>query len=129
MKPKTSFAVILGMMILVSGVSLSAESWKELLDRADSLSKAENQDSAIIIGALALEMTKAELGGNDTATARALHQLALFHYNNADFDKGLTEPAPWVHSYANYSNFSHRLSPFKCISNLALALGRTELPS
>jgi CHAT domain-containing protein/Tfp pilus assembly protein PilF len=68
---------------------LRAEStWSDLLAQADSLSSSNNQDSAIVLGTLALEGARSKFGGNDTATARVLHRLGVFHGKKSDFDHG-----------------------------------------
>jgi CHAT domain-containing protein/tetratricopeptide (TPR) repeat protein len=63
-----------------------SESWRELLDRADSLSNAANYDSALVLGTLALERAEAEFGSSDTAVALALDALGAYHYHQADYD-------------------------------------------
>ncbi len=63
------------------------QSWRELLDRADSLSAAANYDSAIIIGELALEEAEKEFGKQDTVVARILHQFGKYCYGQGDYSK------------------------------------------
>ncbi|MCX6827831.1 MAG: CHAT domain-containing protein [candidate division Zixibacteria bacterium] len=81
---------ILGFVLLLSLRVGAAESWQDLLNRADSLSKAQYQDSAIFIGRLALEKTREEFGGNDTATARVLFLLGIYHYHKAAYGQADT---------------------------------------
>ncbi len=78
-------ALVTALVILVVYVPASAESWQDLLSRADSLSKAQSQDSAIVIGRLALEKTQSQFGGNDTATARVLYRLGTYNYTKRSF--------------------------------------------
>ncbi len=90
MKLTRRLAILLGIMILGLQMPVSAETWKDLLDRADSLASARNQDSAIVIGRLALEETKAEFGGNDTATARVFNRLAVCYFYKGAYDQADT---------------------------------------
>jgi CHAT domain-containing protein/Tfp pilus assembly protein PilF len=65
--------------------SVAAESWKQLLDRADSLSNSQNLDSAIVIGKLALEKAEAEFGPEDTSVALVLHRLGNYNLSRPDY--------------------------------------------
>ena len=79
--------IVFGLIILLLlGVaSAMAQDWRELLTTADSLSKANNQDSAIAIGNKTLQKVSDELGPNDTATASALISLGRYYYRGRDF--------------------------------------------
>lgn len=72
---------------LIVGPSVLAESWKELLNEADSLSNAANYDSAIVLGNMALEQAEAELGESDTSVAFVLDEMGAYHYYKADYDQ------------------------------------------
>jgi len=63
-----------------------SQTWKELLDQADSLSEAANYDSAIVIAQIALERAEGEFGGEDTAVARVLNGMGKYHYKQANYD-------------------------------------------
>jgi len=81
----------LGMFLLLASLSLlvgragSAESWKELLDQADSLSDAGKYNSAIVVGQKALEKAKKELGDEDTVVALVLDRMGLYHVYQANY--------------------------------------------
>lgn len=62
-----------------------AQTWQELMEQADSLSDAQNQDSAITLGNMALGQVEREFGTEDTTLAGVLHSLGNFHYINADY--------------------------------------------
>jgi CHAT domain-containing protein/Tfp pilus assembly protein PilF len=72
---------------LVPIEAASSESWRQLLDRADSLSNAANYDSALVLGRMALEMAKTEFGELDTTVALVLDEMGAFHYHRADYDE------------------------------------------
>jgi tetratricopeptide (TPR) repeat protein/CHAT domain-containing protein len=65
----------------------ASETWNQLLARADSLSDAKNQDSAILIGKLSLGKTRAEFGGSDTASASVMQRLASYYLFKASYDQ------------------------------------------
>ncbi len=67
--------------------SISAESWRQLLDQADSLSNAANYDSAIIVGKMALEEAKAQFGESDTTVASIINRLGAYHYHQANYEE------------------------------------------
>ena len=89
MAPRTLLAFIACALLLLSPASSSAplESWKELLDEADSLSEAANYDSAIVLGNFALKEAEAQLGESDTSVALVLDQLGAYCYFKADYDQ------------------------------------------
>ncbi len=62
-----------------------AESWKQLLDRADSLSNAANYDSALVLGRIALEQGKTQSAEQDTTVALILEKMGAFRYHRADY--------------------------------------------
>jgi len=72
---------------LIDGPSVLAESWKQLLDVADSLSNAASYDSAIVLGNTALKRAEAELGRSDTLVALVLDEVGAYHYFKADYDQ------------------------------------------
>ena len=65
--------------------SAQAQTWKELLNQADSLSKAAAYDSAIVIGKLALEKAKEEFGEEDTAVASVLNRIGVCYLDKANY--------------------------------------------
>ncbi len=88
MKRTMKLAVVLSVPIwLLTVVSAPAQSWKELLDRADSLSRAANYDSALAIGRISLEEAEAQFGESDTIVALVLDQIGVYHYYLADYDQ------------------------------------------
>jgi len=74
-------ATFVSLLAIASSISGQSETpkWKELLDRADSLSAAQNQDSAIVVGQQALELAEKEFGKEDTVVALVLHRLGLYN--------------------------------------------------
>lgn len=75
-----------------------AQTWKTLLDEADSLQGAENVDSAIAIGKLALEQAEQSFGVEDTVVARVLYRLAIYNLS-----KYFLNDFPLVESYLKQS--------------------------
>ena len=67
--------------------SVSTESWRQLLDQADSLSNAANYDSAIVIGRMVLEEVKTQFGEPDTTIALVLNRIGAYHYRQANYDE------------------------------------------
>jgi len=65
--------------------SAQAQTWKELLDQADSLHKAAAYDSAIVVGKLALEKAEKEFGENDTTVASVLSVLGKCYYFQTNY--------------------------------------------
>ena len=65
------------------------QTWKELLDQADSLSEALQQDSAIAVGELALRKAETEFGPEDTAVARVLDQLTKYYFCKQNYAKAV----------------------------------------
>ncbi|MFQ6031830.1 MAG: tetratricopeptide repeat protein, partial [Candidatus Zixiibacteriota bacterium] len=75
-------------LILLLGVlSAQAESWRELLNQADSLSNAANYDSAIIIGSMVLEKVEAQFGESDTTVAMILNRMGAYQYHRANYEE------------------------------------------
>ncbi len=72
--------VFLSAILTLPGKGVAAESWKQLLNRADSLCQAVKYDSAVVIGNIALEKARAEFGSEDTTVALALHRLGFYHW-------------------------------------------------
>jgi CHAT domain-containing protein/tetratricopeptide (TPR) repeat protein len=77
----------MALIILLFTVISNAETWKELLDRADSLYKAANYDSSIVLGELALEKATVRFGEIDTTTATVMHHLAIYNELVADYSE------------------------------------------
>ena len=67
--------------------SARAQTWKELLDQADSLYKAAAYDSATVVGELALERAEKEFGENDTTVASALNLVGEYYSYQAKYDE------------------------------------------
>ncbi|HEX9917348.1 MAG TPA: tetratricopeptide repeat protein, partial [candidate division Zixibacteria bacterium] len=65
--------------------SAQAQTWKELLDQADSLFRAASYDSAIVVGKLALEKAKEEFGEEDTTVASVLNRIGACYLQKADY--------------------------------------------
>jgi len=82
-----SAVLSLGLVLSFTITPASAENWKELLNRADSLSKAQNQDSAIVVGELALEKAIRQFGQMDTNTAQVFSKLGFYNYVKANFSE------------------------------------------
>lgn len=77
---------ILAWVGLLLCFSAQAQTWKELLDRADSLSDIPKYDSAIVIAQIALERAKAQFGEKDSAVAWVLYLLGVYHLNIGDYN-------------------------------------------
>lgn len=59
--------------------------WNDLLNRADSLSSANSQDSAMTVGRLALAHAEAEFGAEDTVVAQVIHHLGIYSYHKGHY--------------------------------------------
>jgi CHAT domain-containing protein/tetratricopeptide (TPR) repeat protein len=77
--------IIAGWFLFVS--PLSADTWKDLLDKADSLSSAANYDSALVLGKMALDKVKAQFGESDTMVALILDEVGAYHYYQASYEE------------------------------------------
>jgi len=67
------FIFDLGLLVsLLFGPSAHAETWEDLADQADSLSKVGNFDSAVVIAKVALKKAEMQFGGSDTIVATLL---------------------------------------------------------
>ena len=95
-----AFIVAVSTLVVLSTGQLHGQTWRELLNQADSLYKAHKLDSAIVVGKLALEKVEVELGEEDTATARVLHRLGVWATSCGD------QPA-WALKKVEF-NFSHQ---------------------
>jgi tetratricopeptide (TPR) repeat protein len=73
--------------LVLAGTSVSAESWRQLLDQADSLSNAANYDSAVAVGKMALEEAQAQYGQSDTTVALVLNRLGTDYYLQAEYNE------------------------------------------
>jgi CHAT domain-containing protein/tetratricopeptide (TPR) repeat protein len=65
--------------------SAHAETWQELLAKADSLRGAAQFDSALVLAQRALEITEREYGGEDTATASVARAIGCTYLEQANF--------------------------------------------
>jgi CHAT domain-containing protein/Tfp pilus assembly protein PilF len=79
--------LFVAMLLFLPNFFANAETWKELLDQADSLHKAQNQDSAIVVGEKALDLARKEFGKEDTTIAIILYQIGGFQYRRATYDE------------------------------------------
>lgn len=74
--------IFLGFLLCCSA---QAQTWKELLDQADSLYEAAAYDSAIVVGKLALEKAEVQFGDSDTTVALVLHRMGVYYYYQANY--------------------------------------------
>ena len=58
MKRKFSLSILILTFLILLSYPAQAQTWKELLQQADSLYDAANYDSAIVIGELSLKKDK-----------------------------------------------------------------------
>lgn len=84
---KSIFVSLLAIGLCLAWQNVAGTTWNELLDLADSLSKAQNQDSAIVIGKLALEKAVEQFGEADSATALVWHRIGLYNYHKGNYDE------------------------------------------
>jgi CHAT domain-containing protein/tetratricopeptide (TPR) repeat protein len=78
-------------MWFLSCFSAKAQTLKELLERADSLSNMAKYDSAIALTEQALRKAESQFGESDTTLAIILHRLSVFQiYQKADYDSALS---------------------------------------
>ncbi|MBI5470833.1 MAG: CHAT domain-containing protein [Ignavibacteriae bacterium] len=82
MRPLLFFVSVL---LIVNAESASCQTWKDLLNTAESLLKAQKPDSAIAVGNRALQSAESQFGNVDTNVAQVLHRLGFFYRQNADF--------------------------------------------
>ncbi len=71
---------------LLAGVSTSTGTWKELLEKADSLSNQAEYDSASVFAGLALAQAETQFGSSDTIVASILDAVGTYHYHQADYE-------------------------------------------
>ena len=74
-------------LVLLLCCPARAQTWRELLNEADSLSNIADYDSAIMLGSMALEKAKIQFGESDTSVALVLDQMGAYHYHRADYDE------------------------------------------
>ena len=82
------FIILATSILLAFSLTLpsSAQTWNELIEHADSLFSDGYQDSAIVLGNLALKKAEAKYNESDTVNIKILIRLA--HYNKiAGYDK------------------------------------------
>jgi CHAT domain-containing protein/Tfp pilus assembly protein PilF len=65
-------------VLLLCVKTAEADSWEDLLSTADSLYDADNLDSALILGKLALAKAEDEFGPEDTIVARVMNRLSAY---------------------------------------------------
>jgi CHAT domain-containing protein len=93
------------------------QTWQELFHQSDSLHRAANNDSAIIIGHLALRKIEEECGTIDTAYARMCNRLSSYYYVRADYPEALrlrnlsldVAGKTWGETSRQWSTFLHGL--------------------
>jgi tetratricopeptide (TPR) repeat protein/CHAT domain-containing protein len=74
-------------LILLPVVLGAEESWDTLLDRADSLSAAGWEDSALAIGQAVLERAVAEHGQTDSTVATVLFRMGVLNHHAGRYDE------------------------------------------
>ena len=72
--------VVLLLAILAS--SIHAQSWQELLAKADSLTKVAQYDTALVLAKQALAITEREYGKEDTCVAKVLNVIGDVYYRH-----------------------------------------------
>ncbi len=72
-------------ILLLFGHSAQTQTWKDLVDQADSLSEADNADSAIVMAKAALEKVEAQFGKSDTTVASVLNSLGKLYRKQAKY--------------------------------------------
>lgn len=80
-----SVSSVLFVLCLVSASCAQTEAWQVLLAKADSLQKAAQYDSALILAQQALEITEWEYGKEDTSVARALWLIGVVDFGLGRF--------------------------------------------
>ena len=82
---KLSFFMFSVSLLLLFSYSAHAESWKDLIGQADSLSRDGDIDSAIVITKAALEKVEGEFGKSDTTVASVLSTLGKLYRRQANY--------------------------------------------
>ncbi|MGB7061289.1 MAG: CHAT domain-containing tetratricopeptide repeat protein [Candidatus Zixiibacteriota bacterium] len=132
---------------LVLCCSARAQTWKELLDRADSLHEAAAYDSAILVGNLAFEKAEKEFGKNDTTVASVLDLLGECYLGQGNYTEadsilsrslalktgavGSDHPA-LAHTLANLARLSDRQGKYleaEALYSQALGISKKTLGS
>ncbi len=80
MKASRLWFILLASIFIIPNATIAVESWKQILDRADSLCQAAEYDSALVIGSMALEKAREQYGPEDTTVALVLHRLGVYHW-------------------------------------------------
>ncbi len=73
------------LILLLVNYPTSAQTWRNLLGQADSLSKAGNLDSAVVRAKSALREAEAQFGKSDTSVASVLNILGKLYSKQARF--------------------------------------------
>jgi len=71
-------SVFIVILVLLFSISAHTETWKELLDEAETLHKVGELDSAIVVASKALTEAQRARGELDTCVARILHRMGFF---------------------------------------------------
>jgi len=90
MRLLTIIAISLILLSFPTAGPTSGQTWDEFLNQANALAKEDKNDSALVIGYLALAEAEESLGTEDTAVAHILHRLAK--YNLDMFECSKAEP-------------------------------------
>jgi len=86
MRRSSVFVFSVGFLVLLLfGYSAHAQTWKDLIGQADSLSTAENLDSAVLIAKVALQKVEVQFGRSDTTVASMLNTLGKLYYRQAKY--------------------------------------------
>jgi len=86
MKRSSVFIFSVSFLILLSSsYPAEAQTWKDLMGQADSLAKAGNLDSAVVVAQAALQKTEAQFGKSDTTVASVLSSLGRLYSKQANF--------------------------------------------
>jgi CHAT domain-containing protein/tetratricopeptide (TPR) repeat protein len=78
-------------LFLISYHHVSGQAWKDRLQLADSLSRAYNYDSAIVVAGKLLEDVEKEFGPEDTATAKVAYVLGICYARQGNFADAETQ--------------------------------------
>src|SRR3970040_435956 len=70
----------LAVALILAWQTSTGQTWTELLNQADSLTKMGQHDSAIVIGKKALEISKAEFGEQDTSVVLILERMGIYNF-------------------------------------------------
>ena len=84
MSTRLKFSVIT-LIFLISSQNILGQVWKDRMQIADSLSRAYNHDSALVVAESLLEDVEKEFGPEDTATAKVAYVLGICYARQGSF--------------------------------------------